>query len=139
MTTPVIYPAVTPLNEQQRAAFYAYYPAVQRDELTGVLLALLLGTFGAHHFYLRRPVLGTLYVLFCWTSIPFWLGLIEAFFMPGRVRRFNAEQADLLAMSLMRGYPVPGVRWAVASCAGCGRMQPAGVHYCAGCGCALAT
>jgi TM2 domain-containing membrane protein YozV len=98
MTTPVMLPQMT---EQQQATFNAYYPGTQRDELTGVLLALLLGSFGAHHFYLRRNALGVLYFLLCWTSVPFFLGIIEAFFMPERVRRFNAEQAALLG--LLRG------------------------------------
>lgn len=141
MTTPVVIPA---MNDQQRATFHAYYPAVRRDELTGVLLAAVLGSLGAHHFYLRRPGLGVLYLLFSWTSIPFFLGLIEAFFMPGRVRRFNAEQAALLAMSLVHGAPLgmhPGMPMGMppvmTACSYCGRAQVPGVRYCAGCGRAI--
>ena len=70
MTTPVMLPQMT---EQQQVTFNAYYPGTQRDELTGVLLAVLLGSFGAHHFYLRRNALGVLYFLLCWTSVPFFL------------------------------------------------------------------
>jgi TM2 domain-containing membrane protein YozV len=139
MTSPYVLPAFTALpamNDQQRATFYAYYPSVERDELTGVLLAVVLGSLGAHHFYLRRPVLGVLYFLFSWTSIPFFLGLIEAFFMPARVRRFNAEQGALLAMSIVNGVPLgrPAMR---GPCPHCGRAQVAGVRYCAGCGSAV--
>lgn len=130
MTTPIVLPAMT---DQQRATFYAYYPAVQRDELTGVLLAVVLGSLGAHHFYLRRPVLGVLYLLFSWTSIPFFLGLIEAFLMPARVRRFNAEQAALLAMTVVSGVPLGAPR-TMTACMYCGKAQVAGVRYCAGCG-----
>jgi TM2 domain-containing membrane protein YozV len=133
MTTPFVLPA---MNDQQRATFYAYYPSVQRDPLTGVLLAAILGSLGAHHFYLRRPVLGVLYLLFSWTSIPFFLGLIEAFFMPERVRRFNAEQAALLALSVMSGVPLAASQ-RMRPCAQCGLSQLAAARYCASCGSAM--
>ena len=134
MTTPYTLPAMT---DQQRATFYAYYPSVQRNELTGVLLAALLGSLGAHHFYLRRTALGVVYLLFSWTSIPFFLGLIEAFFMPERVRRFNAEQAALLAMSVLNGVPMMTAE-RTRACAQCGRPQVAAARYCANCGSAMA-
>ena len=89
-----------------QAIFYQQYELVRRDEVVGVLLALFLGTFGVHHFYLRRTGLGILYCCFCWTSIPTFLGFIECFFMPGRVREYNAMQAVMIASSL--GIPVPG-------------------------------
>jgi len=41
------------------------------------LLALFLGGLGAHHFYLGRPILGVLYLLFCWTFIPAIIAFIE--------------------------------------------------------------
>ena len=95
-----------------QAMFYEQYEAVRRDEVVGVLLALFLGTFGVHHFYLRRTGLGILYCCFFWTSIPFFLGLIECFFMPGRVREFNAIQAAGIAAAL--GMSVPqGWGWPV--------------------------
>ena len=131
MTSPVTLAAMT---DDQRAAFYAYYPSVQREELTGVLLALFLGSFGAHHFYLRRNGLGALYLLLSWTSIPLFLGVIEAFFMPERVRRFNAEQAAMLAYSVVQGGVVP----AMTGCRACGRVQSVGVRYCVQCGHAMA-
>ena len=43
--------------------FYQQYESVNRDEIVGILLALFLGTFGIHHFYLRRTGLGILYCL----------------------------------------------------------------------------
>jgi hypothetical protein len=86
--------------------FYQHYESVRRDEIVGILLALFLGTFGIHHFYLRRTGLGILYCLLFWTGIPSLLGFIECFFMPGRVREFNAIQAAGIAASL--GIAVPG-------------------------------
>jgi TM2 domain-containing membrane protein YozV len=88
------------------AIFYQQFEAARRDEVVGILLALFLGSFGAHHFYLRRTGLGILYLCFFWSGIPALLGFIECFFMPGRVREFNAIQAAGIAAAL--GIPVPG-------------------------------
>jgi len=131
------------LTDEQRAVFYAQMAVVQKDEVVGVLLALFLGTFGAHHFYLRRNGLGILYVLFCWTGIPTIASFVECFFMPGRVRVFNAEQASVLAASLR--YSMPGTHDPVAApsststCASCGMPLAQGVKFCSRCGAATGT
>jgi hypothetical protein len=134
--------------------FYQQYEAVRRDEIVGILLALFLGGFGIHHFYLRRTGLGILYACFCWTPIPWVLGFIECFFMPGRVREFNAIQAAGIAASL--GIPMPG--WGqpiqpmnltvnmqpaavqtgtLVACSRCQQTNPPGARFCSGCGAAL--
>ena len=77
-----------------QAIFYQQYEAVRRDEVVGILLALFLGTFGLHHFYLRRTGLGILYCCFFWTGIPGFLGFIECFFMPGCGNRGHAGHPD---------------------------------------------
>lgn len=135
------------------AIFYQQYEAVRRDEVVGILLALFLGTFGIHHFYLRRTGLGVLYCCFFWSGIPSILGCIECFFMPGRVRAYNAMQAAALAASL--GIAVPG--WgqqpvppqvaisipppppapAQTLCSHCQTGNPIGSRFCAACGNAL--
>lgn len=95
-----------------QAMFYEQYESVRRDEVVGILLALFLGTFGIHHFYLRRTGLGILYLVFFWSGIPSILGFIECFFMPARVREFNAIQAASIAAVL--GMPIPaGWGWPV--------------------------
>ena len=124
-------PQMTP---EQQATFNAYYPSTQRDELLGVLLAVLLGSFGAHHFYLRRNGLGVLYLVFFWTGIPAILGIIEAFFMPDRVRRFNAEQGAMLAQSVVQGIMPPPPAPAMVACPACGTVQTAQARYCVHCG-----
>lgn len=88
-----------------QAVFYQQYEQVRRDEVVGILLALFLGGFGIHHFYLRRTGWGILYACFCWTPFPWVLGFIECFFMPGRVREFNAIQAAGIAAAL--GIAIP--------------------------------
>ena len=94
-----------------QAVFYQQYEAARRDEVVGILLALFLGTFGIHHFYLRRTGLGILYCCFCWTGVTTFLGFVECFFMPGRVREFNAIQAAGIAAAL--GMNVPTWGWPV--------------------------
>ena len=136
-----------------QAIFYQQYEILRRDEVVGVLLALFLGSFGLHHFYLRRTGLGILYCCFFWTGIPGLIGFFECFFMPGRVREYNAMQAAAIAASL--GIPVP--MWgqpgsAVATmpppvppmvvpqpvamiiCPKCQQENVAGARFCAGCG-----
>jgi TM2 domain-containing membrane protein YozV len=112
--------------------------AVQKDEVLGVLLALFLGSFGLHHFYLRRNGLGVLYLIFFWTGIPGLIALIEAFFMPGRVRQYNAEQAALIAASLgpAAGVNPPGTSGLAQSavCSACGAPFTPGAKFCARCG-----
>jgi TM2 domain-containing membrane protein YozV len=51
---------------------------VVKDQTRDVVLAALLGDFGLHRFYLGQPVLGILYVLFCWTGVPGVLASLEA-------------------------------------------------------------
>lgn len=42
-----------------------------------ILLALFLGGFGIHKFYLNKPFQGILYLFFCWTFIPVAISLFE--------------------------------------------------------------
>ncbi|MCL7410178.1 TM2 domain-containing protein [Marivivens donghaensis] len=52
-------------------------PISSKDKNIAGLFALLLGGIGAHHFYLGNIGLGILYLLFCWTFIPMFIGFIE--------------------------------------------------------------
>lgn len=49
-----------------------------RSRVAAALLALFLGGFGIHKFYLGHPLLGILYLVFCWTFIPAFIAFIEA-------------------------------------------------------------
>ena len=125
------------------AIFYQRYIATQRNELVGVLLALFLGGIGIHHFYLRRIGLGILYIAFSWTAIPSLLGLIECFFMPGRVREFNAREAASIAASLGISIPwnanfAPSAAIAtLIACPRCNSANPSGSRFCGNCGASL--
>ena len=89
------------MNDHQRAWFFAEYERARKDEVIGVLLAVFLGGLGIHHFYLRRDGLGLLYLIFSWTGIPMVIAWIEAFFMPGRVRQYNATQAMYISSQIL--------------------------------------
>ena len=56
----------------------AGYQVPPKDRSISVALALVLGGFGAHKFYLDKPGKGLLYAMFCWTGIPSIIGLVEA-------------------------------------------------------------
>src|ERR1700724_3073123 len=150
-----------------QAIFFEQYQSARRDEVVGILLALFLGTFGAHHFYLRRTGLGILYCCFFWTGITTVLGFVECFFMPGRVREFNAIQAAgiaaALAMSVPTGWGYPPINVNVnvpptgttsaasnqmpaatlplagtlVACGRCHTTNVSGSRFCSSCGAAL--
>jgi TM2 domain-containing membrane protein YozV len=140
----------TAVYPNPQAIFYQQYESVRRDEVVGVLLALFLGGFGVHHFYLRRTGLGILYLCFSWTGITWILGFIECFFMPGRVREFNAIQAAGIAAALGMQMPawdqpfnvtvnVPPAGSAIQpgtlnACTRCSQTNPAGSRFCSACG-----
>jgi TM2 domain-containing membrane protein YozV len=135
----------SPYAPSTQAIFYQQFEAVRRDEAVGVLLALFLGGFGAHHFYLRRPGLGIVYLLLCWSPLPWVLGFFECFFMPGRVREFNAIQAAGIAAMLGLAAPpwgmpfhvtvnVPQQPGALIACPACQQVNPSGVRFCSSCG-----
>jgi len=48
-----------------------------KSKLTAGLLALLLGDFGLHKFYLDETKSGVIYLLFSWTLIPALIALID--------------------------------------------------------------
>lgn len=48
-----------------------------RNKVTAGLLGILLGSIGAHKFYLGKTVQGLLYLCFCWTGLTTIVGFIE--------------------------------------------------------------
>jgi TM2 domain-containing membrane protein YozV len=151
----------SPAYPNPQAVFYQQYEAARRDEIVGILLALFLGAFGVHHFYLRRTGLGVLYLCFCWSGITAFLGFIECFFMPGRVREFNAIQAAGIAAALGIAVPLwgaappvnvpvnvpaaaaaapgfaPAAPGTLLACPRCQQANPQGARFCGACGAAL--
>ena len=105
------------MTEQQQMIFMAQYNLMRKDVTAASLLAFFLGSFGAHRFYMGDIGLGVLYVLFCWTGIPHLIALVECFFLPGRVRLYNAQCAAAIADQIRGNVPVgvaPGTSLAVS-------------------------
>ncbi|OZB92145.1 TM2 domain-containing protein [Paenibacillus sp. XY044] len=48
-----------------------------KSRLAAGVFGIVLGSFGVHKFYLGQIGWGILYLLFCWTSIPGIIGIIE--------------------------------------------------------------
>jgi len=125
------------MTDQQRVAFQSEYFARRKDSAVGVLLAVFLGSFGAHRFYLGQNGIAIIYILFCWTFIPHLVALIEAFFMPRRVRRWNEQMAYEVANRVRTGATIlsaPRVSGAAVFCTHCGKPIPDGAQFCSACG-----
>ncbi len=48
-----------------------------KKKSVAAIMAILLGTFGVHKFYLGDKGIGIIYLLLCWTGIPTLLGIID--------------------------------------------------------------
>ena len=72
---PVTLPPYRPPGARPRV------PVTTRSKLVAILLALFLGLFGVHRFYLGRWRSGCLYLLFSWTGLPGVLALIEIVYL----------------------------------------------------------
>lgn len=48
-----------------------------KSKVTAAVLALFLGGFGAHKFYLGRTTAGVLYLIFFWSFIPAFIACID--------------------------------------------------------------
>ncbi|MBI2314438.1 TM2 domain-containing protein [Candidatus Daviesbacteria bacterium] len=69
-------------EEKYRAQVKSKYSPVlesktNKNRIVAALLAIFLGTFGIHKFYLRRPIQGIVYLLFFWTFLPGLIGFFE--------------------------------------------------------------
>ena len=85
------------MTEQQQMLFMAQYGFLRKDVTVAIVLAFFLGGFGAHRFYLGEMGMGFLYLIFCWTFIPHLIAFVECFFLPDRVREYNALHAAAVA------------------------------------------
>ncbi len=48
-----------------------------KNKTTAGLLGIFLGGIGIHRFYLGQGLAGVIHILFCWTFIPAFVGLID--------------------------------------------------------------
>jgi len=67
-------------------------------------LAIFLGGLGIHKFYLGQTGQGLLYLLFCWTGLPGFIGLLEGLFY---LFRSEADWAREYGTSV--AHPISGI------------------------------
>ena len=67
-----------PGYQQPMQPGYQARPIKRKSKVAAGLLALFLGGFGAHKFYLNKVGMGVLYFLFSWTYIPALIAFVEA-------------------------------------------------------------
>lgn len=63
-----------------------------KSKIVAGIFGILLGSFGIHKFYLGKPVMGILYILFFWTAIPGLVGFFEGIMYLGMTdKEFNRK------------------------------------------------
>lgn len=86
-----------------------------KSQSVATVLAAFVGGLGIHRFYLRSPVTGILYLLFCWTGIPSLIAFVETFvyaFMSQQswARKYNngiiSEPVHIVIKILVLIFPV---------------------------------
>ena len=63
--------------QSQQGASPIYASGKVVNKVAYVVFAILLGGIGLHKFYSGKIGMGILYLIFCWTSIPSIIGLVE--------------------------------------------------------------
>lgn len=108
-----------------------------KNKTTAALLALFLGGLGMHKFYLGKWVWGLIYLIFCWTFIPAFLGFVEAiFFFVQSEEKFQAKYGAsayvMTASGLVHATPDTHVK-----CPDCRELVIKDARVCKHCGCKL--
>lgn len=108
-----------------------------KNKTTAALLALFLGGLGMHKFYLGKWVWGIVYLLFCWTFIPAFLGFIEAIFLfVESEEKFQAKYGVsayvMTSNGLIHATPDTHVK-----CPDCRELVVKDARKCKHCGCKL--
>lgn len=85
------------LNPEQMLVYQQLSAKKHKSMVVAMLLALFLGAFGVHKFYQGKILVGSLYLLFCWTLVPAAFAMIDLFFIPGQIKWDN-EQGALQAL-----------------------------------------
>lgn len=66
-----------------------------KNKASAILLAVFLGGFGAHRFYLGQPIKGVIYLLFFWTLIPWFIAWVDVIvFLAMSEEKFNSKFND---------------------------------------------
>lgn len=60
-----------------------------KNKKLAILLAVVLGILGIHKFYLGDNKMGCIYLIFFWTTIPFFLGIIDG------IKLYKTDNSEL--------------------------------------------
>lgn len=110
----------------------------QKSRITAALLAIFLGGFGVHKFYLGRPIQGLIYLVCIFTFIPSLIGFVEGvyyLFLSDREfqEKLGAGKLDFVGSKKTQG-PSPDTH---VKCPDCRELIPIDARVCRFCGCKL--
>jgi hypothetical protein len=118
-----------------------------RDRQASALLAVFLGTIGAHKIYLRRWWEAVLYPLFFWSGVPTVLGILEGIWYlslsDAEFRRRVVERPPFDPFRPPTPEPaaasasaplVPGMPAGWDLCGACRTLNPIDARFCLRCG-----
>lgn len=106
-----------------------------KDKTTAALLAIFLGGIGAHKFYLGNLITGLIYLLFCWTFIPAFLGLIEGiYYLVMDETAFQRRYGGSTVVLTSEGIATPDTH---VRCPDCRELVRKDARKCKHCGTAL--
>ena len=72
-----------------------------KSKTTAIILAVFLGWFGGHRFYLGQVGTGLLYLIFCWTFIPAIIAFIDfIIFLKMDEQTFNIRYNDSMVLGI---------------------------------------
>ena len=72
-----------------------------KSKTTAIILAVFLGWFGGHRFYLGQVGTGLLYLIFCWTFIPAIIALIDFIvFLKMDEQTFNSRYNEFIVLGI---------------------------------------
>ncbi len=89
------------LPEEKVALINSLYINAKKELGTALLLALLLGSIGAHKIYLGRKTAAILFLLFSLTGIPAIISLFDAINMPRTIAEYNQSIIDSVTAQLV--------------------------------------
>ena len=74
-----------------------------RNKTTAALLAIFLGDFGAHKFYLGKNGTGLFYLIFFWTFVPAVIGFLEGIVLLSMDEKIFNERYNLNTSTQTKG------------------------------------